>query len=235
LNDILSRIVEATREDLRDEWVDWKAVTRAARSRSETKPRYSFRSAISANGGSPRVIAEIKAASPSAGVIAANPDVPAISSAYRKGGAAAISVVTEPHFFAGSRDWLYRAGKASGLPVIMKDFIVEPVQIFRGIAAGADAVLLLASILETMKLQEFLGIVDELGRDAVVEVHDEEELLRALTPVELEMMQGVLNANRLEIVDSGDLVRFLGGVRMTVMLNGEPLVTPVSKNGGGAQ
>lgn len=181
MNDVLARIVEATREDLRDEWVDWKAVTRAARSRSETKPRYSFRSAISVKGGSPRVIAEIKAASPSAGVIAVNPDVAAIASAYRDGGAAAISVVTEPHFFAGSREWLYRAGKASGLPVIMKDFIVEPVQIFRGIAAGADAVLLLASILDPIRLQEFVGIIDELGRDAVVEVHDEEELLRALT------------------------------------------------------
>ncbi len=181
MNDVLARIVEATREDLRGEWVDWKAVTRAARSRSGTKARYSFRSAISAKGGSPRVIAEIKAASPSAGVIVENPDVSAIATAYRDGGAAAISVVTEPHFFSGSREWLYRAGKASGLPVIMKDFIVEPVQIFRGIAAGADAVLLLASILDTNKLQEFLAIVDEVGRDAVVEVHDEQELSSAVT------------------------------------------------------
>ena len=86
------------------------------------------------------VIAEIKSASPSAGTIVENPDVEAIAAAYKQGGAAAISIVTEPEFFHGSREWIGRA--AAQLPVLMKDFVIDESQLIRGVAAGASAILL---------------------------------------------------------------------------------------------
>ncbi|HEX7193009.1 MAG TPA: indole-3-glycerol phosphate synthase TrpC, partial [Thermoanaerobaculia bacterium] len=125
------------------------------------------------------VIAEIKSASPSAGAIVENPAVESIAADYARGGAAAISIVTEPEFFRGSREWIRRA-KTAGLPVVMKDFVVSPSQITNGVAAGADAMLLLASLLDARRIAEFIGLLDAYGCDALVEVHDEEELSRAI-------------------------------------------------------
>jgi indole-3-glycerol phosphate synthase len=125
------------------------------------------------------IIAEIKSASPSAGPIVENPDVESIAAAYNEGGAAAISIVTEPEFFRGSRDWLNRAA-SSGLPVLMKDFIVDESQLIRGVAAGASAILLLASLLDAAQIRDFIACLDEFSCDALVEVHDEAELARAV-------------------------------------------------------
>jgi indole-3-glycerol phosphate synthase len=126
------------------------------------------------------IIAEIKAASPSAGDIVINPDVEAIAYDYKKGGAAAISIVTERDAFKGSREWIARAASASGLPVLMKDFVVEESQLIRGVAAGASAILLLASLLDASKLRDFIACLDQFTCDALVEVHDERELERAV-------------------------------------------------------
>jgi indole-3-glycerol phosphate synthase len=123
------------------------------------------------------VIAEIKSASPSAGTIVENPDVEAIAATYKQGGAAAISIVTEPEFFRGSRECI---GRAAGLPVLMKDFIVEESQLIRGIAAGASAILLLASLLDAKQIRDFIACLDAYSCDALVEVHDEAELERAI-------------------------------------------------------
>lgn len=172
---VLDRIVERTRERLRDEA---KPDRRAAEEVAQQRTPHAFRTALSRDGVN--VIAEIKSASPSAGSIVANPEVESIARDYARGGAAAISVVTEPEFFLGSRDWLARARGASGLPVVMKDFIVEPSQIMRGIAAGADAILLLASLLDARQLADFIGLLDAYGCDALVEVHDDAELARAV-------------------------------------------------------
>jgi indole-3-glycerol phosphate synthase len=106
--------------------------------------------------------------------------VEAIARDYARGGAAAMSVVTEPEFFRGSRDWIVRAKTAGGLPVVMKDFVVEASQIVRGIAAGADAVLLLAALLDPARLRDYVALLEAYGCDALVEVHDEEELERAV-------------------------------------------------------
>lgn len=171
---VLDQIVERTRERLRDEA---KPDRRAAEEAAQTRPAHAFRDALARDAVN--VIAEIKSASPSAGAIVANPDVESIAREYARGGAAAVSVVTEPEFFRGSREWLARARSASGLPVVMKDFIVEPSQIVRGIAAGADAILLLASVLDEVQLRDFIALVEAYGCDALVEVHDEEELDRA--------------------------------------------------------
>jgi indole-3-glycerol phosphate synthase len=176
---VLDQIVERTRERLRGEPMEVEDTRRAAIERSAARTPFAFREALSRDRVN--VIAEIKSASPSAGAIMPNPDVETIARDYARGGAAAISVVTEPEFFRGSRDWLARARDASGLPVVMKDFIVEPSQIMRGIAAGADALLLLASLLDARQLADFIGLIEAYGCDALVEVHDEEELERAVS------------------------------------------------------
>lgn len=123
------------------------------------------------------VIAEIKSASPSAGSIVENPDIETIAAAYKEGGAAAISIVTEPEFFHGSREWIARA---AALPVLMKDFIVDESQLIRGVAAGASAILLLAALLEAAQIRDFIACLDAFSCDALVEVHDEAELACAV-------------------------------------------------------
>lgn len=178
MNRILEQIVDRTRADLRAEPIDLVAVEKEARIAVDGVPPHRFRESLMLDGI--RIIGEIKSASPSAGSIVPEPDVERIAREYASGGVAAISVVTEPHFFSGSRSWLRRAGSASGLPVIMKDFIISREQIVRGIAEGADAILLLASVLETSELGEFLAVCTALGRDALVEVHDEVELGKAV-------------------------------------------------------
>jgi len=172
---VLEQIVERTRARLKDEP---KPDRRAAEAVADQRTRFAFREALSRDAIN--VIAEVKSASPSAGSIVANPEVERIAGDYARGGAAAISVVTEPEFFNGSRDWLARARSASGLPVVMKDFIVESSQLVRGIAAGADAILLLASLLDVRQLTDFIALLEAYGCDALVEVHDQDELQRAI-------------------------------------------------------
>ena len=175
MNDFLERIVAKTRERLAQEPpADRAAAERAARARAP----HALTSALSRDGIN--IIAEIKAASPSAGPIVENPDVEGIARDYRTGGAAAISVVTERDSFKGSRDWIARAAAASGLPILMKDFIVEESQLVRGVAAGASAILLLASLLDARQIREFIACLDQFTCDALVEVHDERELERAV-------------------------------------------------------
>lgn len=171
---ILDQIVERTRERLR---IEEKPDRRAAEEAAQQRTPFAFRHALLRDGVN--VIAEIKSASPSAGSIVDDPDVERIAGDYARGGAAAISVVTEPEFFHGSRAWLARARGASGLPVVMKDFIVEPSQILRGVAAGTDALLLLASLLDEGQLRDYVALLEAYGCDALVEVHDEDELNRA--------------------------------------------------------
>jgi indole-3-glycerol phosphate synthase len=178
MSDVLARIVERTRERLANEPMDVEDDRRAARDAAARRKPHAFSSALARDGIN--IIAEVKAASPSAGAIVENPDVEAIAREYSRGGAAAVSVVTEPDFFRGSQSWLARASGAANLPVIMKDFVVEPGQLVRGIAAGADAILLLASLLDPETIRRFTRILHAHGCDALVEVHNEEELERAI-------------------------------------------------------
>jgi indole-3-glycerol phosphate synthase len=170
---ILDDIVARTRARLGTEPpIDRAAAETAARNRAP----FALTAALRRDHIS--VIAEIKSASPSAGSIVENPDVEAIATAYKQGGAAAISIVTEPEFFRGSREWIGRA--AVQLPVLMKDFIVDESQLIRGIAAGASAILLLASLLDAKQIRDFIRCLDTYSCDALVEVHDEAELERAM-------------------------------------------------------
>lgn len=125
-------------------------------------------------------ICEVKKASPSKGVIVEAFPYVEIARSYEEAGAAAISVLTEPDFFQGSLAYLQEIKKAVGLPVLRKDFIIDPYMIYEAKAAGADAVLLICAILTDQELLEYRKLAESLGMSALVEAHDEEEVNRAL-------------------------------------------------------
>ena len=127
-----------------------------------------------------RLLAEVKRRSPSAGDIRPGADPAQVARAYRDGGAAALSVLTDREYFGGDLDALRAVRSAVELPIIRKDFVIDPVQVWEARAAGADAVLLIARILEQTLLEELHALVVELGMDALVEAHTAEELERAL-------------------------------------------------------
>ena len=130
--------------------------------------------------GRVNVIAECKRRSPSRGVLAVQYDPAAIATQYEQGGAAAISVLTEPTFFDGSLDHLHAVRRAVGLPILRKDFTVDDYQLLEARAAGADAILLIVAALEQADLVRLQAKAFELDLAALVEVHDETELMRAI-------------------------------------------------------
>jgi indole-3-glycerol phosphate synthase len=145
---------------------------------SAPEPRDFF--AALKSGEKPAVIAEIKKASPSAGQIRPNLQVAEIAASYQRAGAAAISVITEEDFFQGHLEYLEEARGAVYLPILCKDFIIDPIQVLTARAAGADGLLLIASILPQSTLKELLTMARQLNMACLVEVHDEEELSRVL-------------------------------------------------------
>jgi len=140
--------------------------------------RRDFRAALQASP--PAIIAEIKKASPSKGLLSADFDPPSIASAYQRGGAACLSVLTDQHFFQGSLADLESARAAVPLPVLRKDFTLHRVQILEAAAHGADAILLIAAILADAELRDLRDFAESLDLAALVEVHAELELHRAL-------------------------------------------------------
>jgi len=127
-----------------------------------------------------KLIAEVKRASPSKGLLAPNLDAASMAGTYEKSGAAAISVLTEPEYFKSSLADLEAVRAAVNLPILRKDFIVDPYQVYEARASGADAVLLIAAILSADEMRSLLETVHSLGMKALVEVHNREELEQAL-------------------------------------------------------
>jgi indole-3-glycerol phosphate synthase len=142
-------------------------------------PSRDFAAALQRRGQAPALIAEFKRASPSAGMISSG-DVRDIAREYERGGAAAISVLTEPRWFAGSLADITAARASCALPVLRKDFIVDEYQIWESAAAGADALLLIVAALSIGQLGELRALAEHLGMHALVEVHDETEAQRAV-------------------------------------------------------
>ncbi len=141
-----------------------------------------FRRALARSGARTplRLLCELKKASPSKGLLRADFDIEALAHAYQRGGAAALSVLTEPHYFQGDPSFLTRARAASGLPCLLKDFVIDPWQLEEAVSLGADAVLLIVALLPLERLEALVRQANARGLDALVEVHTEAELDLAL-------------------------------------------------------
>ena len=153
-----------------------------------------FLTALQENPNQPSLIAEVKKASPSRGIIRADFDPVTIAQAYERGGAACLSVLTDHKFFQGSFDNLRAVRLQVALPLLCKEFIIDPYQIYLARTAGADAVLLIAAILSDQELQDFLRVIHDLGMNALVEVHTLAELDRVLKLDDLRLV-GINNRN----------------------------------------
>lgn len=176
---ILAKIVQQKKQEIAQMVQQQPIANLQSRAIASPKPR-DFLGALKNSPSYPSLIAEVKKASPSKGIIRADFDPAQIAKAYEKGGAACLSVLTDSHFFQGSFDNLRLVRQNVDLPLLCKEFIIDPYQVYLARAAGADAVLLIAAILPDKKLWELLHLIQSLGMEALVEVHTLAELDRVL-------------------------------------------------------
>lgn len=176
---VLSQIIAKKRERVEEakRAVPLERVKSEALAKRERAASHALRRALQSDAIN--IIAEFKRRSPSKGVIRADADLPSIVRSYETGGAAAISVLTEQDYFDGSPADLEAVKACVELPVLRKDFVFDPYQVFEAAAAGADAVLLIVAVLDDQQLESLRRLAEELGMDALVEVHNSEEMDRA--------------------------------------------------------
>ena len=227
--------MNAPREDILKTILARKAVELAERQASvplvelrarldEAPPIRPFGVALEASIASGRagVIAEIKRASPSKGLIRKNFEPASIARSYAAGGASCLSVLTDRDFFQGDDAYLKEARQACDLPVLRKDFVIDPYQVYEARTLGADCILLIVAVLDDGLISECLDLAGELGMDVLIEVHDANELARALA-----MPSGLLGINnrnlrtfetRLET--TLDLLRYIPATRRVVTESG---------------
>jgi indole-3-glycerol phosphate synthase len=183
IKNIFSQILDRKRKAVAQLRVDPSSrdfPERALEFRKSVEPHRLLR-ALGSNSQRPNIIAEFKRRSPSAGIIRDDLTVGEIVRRYERGGACAISILTDEEYFGGSIVDLRAARVSTDLPLLRKDFVIDPIQIFEAALAGADAVLLIVAALDDLSLGELRALSeDELGLDALVEVHTSEELRRAL-------------------------------------------------------
>ena len=180
MTDILERILETKRADVTARKATTSLSALDRRIAEQTPPR-GFRAALDAKAATGHaLIAEIKKASPSRGLIREDFDPPAHARAYQAGGAACLSVLTDERWFQGADQYLVEARAACSLPVIRKDFMVDPWQVLESRSLGADAILLIMAALDDPLLGEIEASAIECGMDVLVEVHDQKELDRAM-------------------------------------------------------
>ncbi|MGD8673878.1 MAG: indole-3-glycerol phosphate synthase TrpC [Thiogranum sp.] len=192
--DILKTILRRKAEEVAER-VQRTPLSALERKLESAAPSRGFVSALRdrVDAGGAAVIAEIKRASPSKGVLREPFDPAAIAVSYERGGAACLSVLTDVDFFQGSDAYLQQARAACSLPVLRKDFVIDPYQVYEARALGADCILLIVAALDDARLRQLLDLADELQLAALVEVHDAAEMQRALaTPAPL---IGVNNRN----------------------------------------
>ncbi|HEY9017284.1 indole-3-glycerol phosphate synthase TrpC [Thiomicrospira sp.] len=191
---ILNKIIERKFAEISAQWPSISLDQMKEFAQQADAPR-GFVKAMQAKlaAGQSAVIAEIKKASPSKGVLRDPFDPVAIAKSYEQHGAACLSILTDVDFFQGSREYLEQARAAVSLPVIRKDFMVEPYQVYEARAMGADCILLIVAALDNEKMAELAELAQSLGMDVLIEVHDAEELERALA-IDLPLI-GINNRN----------------------------------------
>lgn len=179
--DILKKIIQRKQEEVAERQRITSLAEQEQRA-ARTEPARGFAAAIENRlaESKPAVIAEIKKASPSKGVMR-DPFVPAeIARSYEQGGATCLSVLTDKDFFQGSDEYLQQARGACSLPVLRKDFMIDPYQVYEARAIGADCILLIVAALDDDVMHELSNVAQQIGMDVLVEVHDGDELERAL-------------------------------------------------------
>jgi indole-3-glycerol phosphate synthase len=184
MSDVLAKICADKREHIaaRKRAISPSEITASAEGRNRIDPPRGFAKKLEqvVAAGKFGLIAEIKRASPSKGLIRADFDPPALARAYREGGASCISVLTDHPYFQGEDGFLSAVRSTVDLPLLRKDFMLDPYQIYESRALGADCILLIMAALEDSQAAELAALADDLGMDSLVEVHDAAELDRAL-------------------------------------------------------
>ncbi len=178
---ILDDIIKKTREDLEKRKVDYPVEWLGRSLAFNPFVPKDVKSALQSTEDNPyRIIAEVKKASPSKGVIREDFDPMVIAQAYEKGGADSLSILTEPHFFQGDKEYLGMVRRYVSIPLLRKDFIVDKYQLVEALAFGADYVLLIAMALSRKELKELYNYARHLGLDVLVEVHNKTDLVKAI-------------------------------------------------------
>jgi len=179
--DILDEIIRKTRDDLEKRKIEYPMEWLGRSLAFNPFMPKDVQSALRATEENPyRIIAEVKKASPSKGIIRKDFDPMVIAQAYEKGGADSLSILTEPHFFQGDKEYLGMVRRYVNIPLLRKDFIVDKYQLVEALAFGADYVLLIAKALSRKELKELLAYTHHLGMEVLVEIHDKTDLVKAI-------------------------------------------------------